>query len=183
MKKMRVLFVCFKPLQTELGGGQTYIHAISHGLARLGVDVYVLGLKERRRSMQKIFKYNQKIVRLYEAGSYSGNYLRDFLKLPEFIKFYRYLARRSDIVQVNGLIDRFIAKCLGCFTRRQKIVFCIDGDVERSLRYQRAHQPFIRALLLLIWKIEMWHTRYVIAKPSLARRKGWVGIHVPVSIR
>ena len=183
LKEMKVLFVCFKPLQTELGGGQTYIHAVSHGLARLGVDVYVLGLKERRRNMQKIYKYDRKAVHLFEAGSYSGNYLKDLLKLPEFIRLYLYLARRSDIVQVNGLIDRFIAKCLGCFTRRQKIVFRIDGDVERSLRYQRAHQPFIRALLLLIWKIEMLHTRYVIAKPSLARRKGWVGIHVPVSIR
>jgi len=133
--------------------------------------------------MPKIYNYDRRKVHCYAAGSYSGNYLRDLLKLPEFIKSYLYLARRSDIVQVNGLIDRFLAKCLSWFTRHQKVVFRIDGDVEKTIRYQRAHQPVLRALLLLIWKIEMWRPRYVIAKPSLARRKGWTSIHVPVSLR
>jgi len=180
---MKILFVCFKPLETELGGGQTYIHAIAHGLADLGLDVSVLGLKECRPNKPRVYFYDKSKVHYYVAGSYSENFLKDLLKLPSFIRVYLHLARNSDIVQVNGLIDRFLATCLCLFTRRQKIVYRIDGDVETTIKYQRAKQPLLRALLLLVWKIEMLFPRYVIAKPSLAKRKGWIGLHVPVSKR
>ena len=180
---MKVLLVCFKPLETEIGGGQTYIHAVSHGLASIGLDVSVLGLKEGRTGMLRIFRYDRKTINFFAVGLYTDNFLMDLQRLPKFILAYLYLARRSDIVQTNGLIDRFLAKCLSLFTRRQKIIFRIDGDVEETIKHQRAHQPLLRALLLLIWKIEMLCPQYVIAKPSLAKEKGWIGIHVPVSSR
>ncbi|MBS7614531.1 hypothetical protein KEJ18_02200 [Candidatus Bathyarchaeota archaeon] len=75
---MRVLLVCFRPLETQLGGQSTYVHALSHGIASLNVKIFVLGLKEGRPNMPKIFIYDRKIVHYYSAGIFTDSLLEVF---------------------------------------------------------------------------------------------------------
>lgn len=179
---MKVLLVNFFPLNTFAGGGPTYIHALSHGLADLNVKVSVLGLKDYRPNTQTVYTYDSK-VNFFTAGHFSNSNIKVLLGLPNFVITYLYLAKHSDLVQTHGIIDCFLAKCLTPLTRNQKIVYFVGGDLEAIIKYQRADQPLLRALFLLIWKIGMWRSRYIITSPSLAREKGWIGINVPVGVR